>query len=219
MNPVLLKPQTEIGAQVIVHGRIFATCAARDYQAQARPDAQRARELRAASAEADLIWLRGRGQPGGGQPARRRHRQHGLCRGGRLPVVLVGDIDKRRRDRGAGRHARAARAGRARAAQGLPDQQVPGRSFLFDDAHPIIAARTGMRSYGVVPGSSRPASCRPRTSWGSRSARAKHWRDQDRRPSARADRELRRSRPADAEPDVQVQIVPPARRCPAMPIS
>ena len=37
MNPVLLKPQTEIGAQVIVQGRVFATCAARDY-ASLKPD-------------------------------------------------------------------------------------------------------------------------------------------------------------------------------------
>ena len=29
MNPVLLKPQTEIGSQVVVQGRVFATCAAR----------------------------------------------------------------------------------------------------------------------------------------------------------------------------------------------
>ncbi|MGI9436846.1 MAG: cobyric acid synthase, partial [Geminicoccaceae bacterium] len=31
MNPVLLKPQTEIGAQVIVQGRIHSTCQAKDY--------------------------------------------------------------------------------------------------------------------------------------------------------------------------------------------
>src|SRR4051794_37413463 len=31
MNPVLLKPESETGAQVIVQGRFLATCAARDY--------------------------------------------------------------------------------------------------------------------------------------------------------------------------------------------
>ena len=34
MNPVLLKPQSEIGSQVIVQGRIFGTAKARDYQAR-----------------------------------------------------------------------------------------------------------------------------------------------------------------------------------------
>ena len=32
MNPVLLKPQSDIGAQVIVHGKVFGQAKARDYQ-------------------------------------------------------------------------------------------------------------------------------------------------------------------------------------------
>src|SRR4029077_10256481 len=33
MNPVLLKPQSDVGSQVVVQGKIFATAKARDYQA------------------------------------------------------------------------------------------------------------------------------------------------------------------------------------------
>ncbi|TIW32212.1 MAG: cobyric acid synthase CobQ, partial [Mesorhizobium sp.] len=33
MNPVLLKPQTDIGAQVVVQGKVFGEARARDYQA------------------------------------------------------------------------------------------------------------------------------------------------------------------------------------------
>src|SRR5215813_8810577 len=36
MNPVLLKPQNEIGAQVVVHGKIFATAKAAEFQALKR---------------------------------------------------------------------------------------------------------------------------------------------------------------------------------------
>src|SRR5512134_3242179 len=32
MNPVLLKPQTDVGAQVVVHGKIFGAAKAGDYQ-------------------------------------------------------------------------------------------------------------------------------------------------------------------------------------------
>src|SRR3954453_16012189 len=32
MNPVLLKPQTDIGAQVVVHGRVVGAMKAREYQ-------------------------------------------------------------------------------------------------------------------------------------------------------------------------------------------
>ena len=33
MNPVLLKPQSEIGAQVVVQGKVVGNARARDYQA------------------------------------------------------------------------------------------------------------------------------------------------------------------------------------------
>ena len=33
MNPVLLKPQSDIGAQLVVQGRVAGTRAARDYGA------------------------------------------------------------------------------------------------------------------------------------------------------------------------------------------
>src|SRR6516165_10596686 len=32
MNPVLLKPQSEIGAQIVVQGRVYGTAKAADYQ-------------------------------------------------------------------------------------------------------------------------------------------------------------------------------------------
>ena len=48
MNPVLLKPQSEIGAQIVVQGKVFGTARAAEYQAyQADADAARAGELRA----------------------------------------------------------------------------------------------------------------------------------------------------------------------------
>src|ERR1700726_3157310 len=40
MNPVLLKPQSEIGAQVVVQGRVHATAKAGDYQ-QMKPQLMR----------------------------------------------------------------------------------------------------------------------------------------------------------------------------------
>ena len=64
MNPVLLKPQTEIGAQVIVQGRIFATCAARDY-GRLKPDLMPyvLESFERLSGEADLILAEGAGSP------------------------------------------------------------------------------------------------------------------------------------------------------------
>ena len=139
----------------------------------------------------------------------------GFAEAADLPVVLVGDIDK-----GGviaalvGTHALLEPAERARL-KGYLINKFRGDPSLFDEAHPIIAARTGMRSYGVVPWFERPASCRPRTSWGSRTgtapsnglikiavprlARIANFDDLD---------------PLAAEPDVQLQIVPPGTPLP-----
>jgi adenosylcobyric acid synthase len=152
MNPVLLKPQTEIGAQVIVHGRIFATCAARDY-ARLKPDLMPyvLESFELLSQGADLILAEG-----AGSPAEVNLREHdianmGFAEAADMPVVLVGDVD-----RGGviaalvGTHALLERAERARL-KGYIINKFRGDPSLFSDAHPIIAARTGMRSYGVVP--------------------------------------------------------------------
>ena len=129
MNPVLLKPQTEVGAQLVVQGRVRGAFKARDYLAlKHEPDAGGARELRKARARGGPRAGRGRRQPGRGQPARGRHRQHGLCRGGGRARGAGRRHRPRRRDRGAGRHACAAGAGRAAAPAWLSDQQVPRRS-------------------------------------------------------------------------------------------
>ena len=50
MNPVLLKPQSEIGAQIVVQGRIYGSAKAAAYQEiKTGPSAIRARQLRAAA--------------------------------------------------------------------------------------------------------------------------------------------------------------------------
>src|SRR5262247_163009 len=58
MNPVLLKPQSEVGAQVVVHGKVFATAKAADYQRLKgelmRPVLDSFAQL---SAEADLVLV------------------------------------------------------------------------------------------------------------------------------------------------------------------
>jgi adenosylcobyric acid synthase len=101
--------------------------------------------------DADLVLAEG-----AGSPAEVNLRAHdianmGFAAAADLPVVLVGDIDK-----GGviaalvGTHALLEPAERARL-KGYIINKFRGDPALFDEAHPIIAARTGMRSYGVVP--------------------------------------------------------------------
>jgi adenosylcobyric acid synthase len=152
MNPVLLKPQTEIGAQVIVQGCVFATCAARDY-ARLKPDLMPyvLESFEQLSRDADLILAEGAGSPAEVNLCAHDIANMGFAEAADLPVVLVGDIDK-----GGviaalvGTHALLEPAERARL-KGYVINKFRGDPALFDEAHPIIAERTGMRSYGVVP--------------------------------------------------------------------
>ena len=64
MNPVLLKPETDTGAQVIVQGKRFATLRARDYSAR-KPSLLTAtlESFRRLSREVDLVLVEGAGSP------------------------------------------------------------------------------------------------------------------------------------------------------------
>ena len=123
MNPVLLKPQSEIGAQVVVQGRVYGRASAAEFQ-QVKPElmAVRAGQLRAAEGRRRYRAGRRRGQRVGDQSPRQRHRQYGLCpRRGR-----AGRADRRhrprRRDRQPGRHQGGDRGGRCGADRRLSRQ-------------------------------------------------------------------------------------------------
>ena len=80
MNPVLLKPQSEIGAQVVVQGKVIGNARAREYQAsQTKAHARRAGQLRAYKRGRGSRARRRGGQRSRDQSARGRHREHGIC--------------------------------------------------------------------------------------------------------------------------------------------
>ena len=131
MNPVLLKPQSETGAQVIVRRQgAGAAPPAREYRALAPSLLPRVLDsVRAARRDGRSGAGRGRRQPGRGQSARRRHRQYGLCRGRRAcrwcwsaTSSAAGSSPQL-----VGTHALLSDSERG-AARGLHRQQVPRRS-------------------------------------------------------------------------------------------
>ena len=168
MNPVLLKPQSETGAQLVVEGRVVGNASARDYQAMKRdllPLVLAAFERLAG--EADIVLVEGAGSAGGSQSAAGRHRQYGLCRGG----ARAGDPGRRhrprRRHRRARRHPRAARRPRsARCCAAMSSTSSAAIVRLFAGA-----TRHDRGAHGTCPvsascrGSPLPATCRRRTPW------------------------------------------------------
>ncbi|HIJ43258.1 MAG TPA: cobyric acid synthase, partial [Rhodospirillaceae bacterium] len=95
MNPVLLKPQTDLGAQVVVHGKVRGNAKAREYQnlkGELLPAVLES--FQRLAAEADLVIAEGAGSPAevnlrGGDIA-----NMGFAQAAGVPVVLVGDIDR-----------------------------------------------------------------------------------------------------------------------------
>ncbi|HEY4920647.1 MAG TPA: cobyric acid synthase [Xanthobacteraceae bacterium] len=95
MNPVLLKPQSEVGAQVVVQGKVFATAKAADYQGLKpelmRPVLESFARLRA---EADLVLVEGAGSASEVNLRANDIANMGFARAADVAVVLIGDIDR-----------------------------------------------------------------------------------------------------------------------------
>ncbi|HIP77203.1 MAG TPA: cobyric acid synthase [Kiloniellaceae bacterium] len=152
MSPVLLKPQSEIGAQVVVQGRIWGNAKARAYQALKGELLPKVLEsFRRLSAQADLVIVEGAGSPAEVNLRAGDIANMGFAEAADLPVVLVADID-----RGGviaslvGSHAVIAPA-EARRVAGYVINKFRGDVSLFDDGLRIITDHTGWPSLGVVP--------------------------------------------------------------------
>ena len=95
MNPILLKPTTHVGSQVIVNGEVLGNMSARDYFAykkQLVPEIQKAfREL---EKQADIIVIEGAGSPAEINLRENDIVNMGLAKLVDAPVLLVGDIDR-----------------------------------------------------------------------------------------------------------------------------
>jgi adenosylcobyric acid synthase len=95
MNPVLLKPQSETGAQIVVQGRVRGNAKARDYQ-QMKPLLLPAvlESFAHASAQADLVLVEGAGSASEINLRAGDIANMGFARAAGVPVIVIGDIDR-----------------------------------------------------------------------------------------------------------------------------
>ena len=95
MNPVLLKPQSEIGAQVVVQGRVHGAAKAAAYQ-QMKPELMRfvLDSFARLQAEADIVLVEGAGSASEVNLRANDIANMGFARAAGVPVVLIGDIDR-----------------------------------------------------------------------------------------------------------------------------
>ena len=95
MNPVLLKPQSEVGAQVVVQGKVIGNARAREYQAL-KPKLMSAvlDSYARLTAEADLVLVEGAGSAAEINLREGDIANMGFACAANCPVVLIGDIDR-----------------------------------------------------------------------------------------------------------------------------
>lgn len=95
MNPILLKPTTDVGSQVIVNGRVQGNMRAMEYYRRKReyiPDVLEA--YNSLASEYDIIVIEGAGSPAEINLKQDDIVNMGLARLVGAPVLLVGDIDR-----------------------------------------------------------------------------------------------------------------------------
>jgi adenosylcobyric acid synthase len=152
MNPVLLKPQSERGAQVVVAGRMLRSAGAREYQtlrAELLPQVLQSFALTAAAA--DLVLVEGAGSPAEVNLRQGDIANMGFAEAADLPVVLVGDIE-----RGGvlaqicGTHLLLAPEERQRL-KGVIVNKFRGDVSLFAGGIETIRSVTGLSCLGVLP--------------------------------------------------------------------
>ncbi|MBW0158038.1 cobyric acid synthase [Sedimentimonas flavescens] len=152
MNPILLKPETDVGAQVVVQGKRLATVKARDYAAL-KPQLMGAvlESFNRLKAMHDLVIVEGAGSPAEVNLRAGDIANMGFARAADVPVILAGDID-----RGGviaqivGTQAVLDPEDAAMIA-GFLINKFRGDPSLFDDGYRLIEARTGWRGFGVLP--------------------------------------------------------------------
>ncbi|TAN62623.1 MAG: cobyric acid synthase [Magnetospirillum sp.] len=152
MNPVLLKPQSETGAQVVVQGKVIASATARDYYALKPSLLPRVLESFARlESAADLVVVEGAGSAAEVNLRAADIANMGFAEAADVPVILVADID-----RGGviaaivGTHALLPESERARL-KGYVINRFRGDPALFAPAVEIIAERTGLACLGIIP--------------------------------------------------------------------
>jgi len=152
MNPVLLKPQSEVGAQLVVQGRVYGRASAAEYQL-VKPELMpfvldsfaRLRE------EADIILVEGAGSASeinlrGGDIA-----NMGFARAADVPVVLIGDIDRGGVIASLVGTKAVIEAEDAALIKAFLVNKFRGDPALFASGMALIAAVTGWEPLGLIP--------------------------------------------------------------------
>jgi adenosylcobyric acid synthase len=152
MNPVLLKPQSDVGAQVVVQGRVYGRASAAEFQ-QVKPELMPfvLDSFARLKGEADIVLVEGAGSASeinlrGGDIA-----NMGFARAADVPVVLIGDIDRGGVIASLVGTKAVIEADDAALIKGFLVNKFRGDPALFATGMALIAAATEWQPLGLIP--------------------------------------------------------------------
>jgi adenosylcobyric acid synthase len=152
MNPVLLKPETDTGAQVIVQGQRRGTLNAAEFRSgRGQLMAPVLQSFELLCARSDIVLVEGAGSPAEINLREGDIANMGFAEAADVPVILLADIDRG----GAiasivGTHAVLEPRERARI-HGFLINKFRGNARLFDDGRDAVVRATGWASLGLLP--------------------------------------------------------------------
>src|SRR5579872_7370541 len=152
MNPVLLKPQGEAGAQIVVQGKVYGTAKAAEYQ-KLKPELMRfvLESYAELKREADLVLVEGAGSASEVNLRANDIANMGFARAANVPVVLIGDIDRGGVIASLVGTKAVIDPEDAGLVRGFLVNKFRGDPALFADGMAMIEAKTGWPSLGLIP--------------------------------------------------------------------
>jgi adenosylcobyric acid synthase len=152
MNPILLKPQSEVGAQIVVQGKVYGMATAREMQ-DLKPKLLPfvLESFGKLKQQADIVLVEGAGSASEINLRKNDIANMGFARAADVPVVVVGDIDRGGVIASLVGTKAVLDAGDAKLVGGFIVNRMRGDVSLFADGMKEIASRTGWAPLGLVP--------------------------------------------------------------------
>jgi cobyric acid synthase CobQ/L-threonine-O-3-phosphate decarboxylase len=152
MNPILLKPNSDTGSQIIVRGKALGNMSVMDYVTYKK----KAMDIVCdcydeLSADYQAIILEGAGSPGEVNLKRHDIVNMRMARYADSPVILVGDIDRGGVYASFVGHMEVFNQWERQLVAGFLVNRFRGNSDLLQDAHDYVKDHTGKDVLGVIP--------------------------------------------------------------------
>ncbi len=152
MNPVLLKPQSEIGAQIVVQGRVYGSAKAAAYQHMKRDLLPYVLDsFEKLRREFDIVLVEGAGSAAEVNLRANDIANMGFARTADVPVVLIGDIDRGGVIASIVGSKTVLAPDDAALVRGFIVNKFRGDATLFAAGMERIAQATGWEALGLVP--------------------------------------------------------------------